>query len=220
MAGKVVLAATVVLFVGWGAFGDTIILENGAELRNVKVVEEGEHTVKVNIIGYTNIIVGRSKIVKIEREGGAVVTPMPIPKELEPRAAERADVEPEAQRDVGSRTIYRIPTDQQGKHVEVGVAALGDGTTSVEVTPPAEEPGEKQYVYVLTTEEGEKIDVAVRRDGYGDVVTMAINPPEPPRTSPKDVFEYNMKSVDGKTLKIKAKWDWNTRTVQDLEFLP
>jgi hypothetical protein len=51
-------------------------------------------------------------------------------------------------------------------------------------------------------------------------MAMEIKLPEPPRTSAQDTFEYSVKSVEGKTLKIKAKWDWNTRTVQDLEFLP
>jgi hypothetical protein len=75
-------------------------------------------------------------------------------------------------------------------------------------------------VFVVTAEDGQKLHVAVERDPYGEVVTMAITPPEPPRTSTQDVVDYAVKSVDGKTLKIKAKWDWNTRTVQDLEFLP
>jgi hypothetical protein len=220
MAGKRVLAATALLcgFV-CAAFADTVMLENGVELRNVKVVEETEHTMKINIIGYTNIVVGKSKIVNIEREGGAPIPMAPAPTEPEPGVAEPS-VEPAARAEVTSRTAYMVPTDQQNKQIEIVLAALADGTTSVEVTPPPGTPGEKQEAYVVTAEDGQKINVAVERDAYGDVMTMAINPPEPSRTSPQDVFEYTVKSVDGKTFRIKAKWDWNTRTVQDLEFLP
>jgi len=216
MAGKGVFAATVLLCgVVCTAFADTIVLENGVELRNVKVVEETEHTMKINIIGYTNIVVGKSKIVDIERDGGAPIPMAPAPTEPEPGVAE-----PVARAEVTSRTSYIVPTDQQGKQIEFVLAALADGATSVEITPPPGTPGEKRDIYVVTAEDGQKINVAVERDAYGDVVTMAINPPEPSRTSPQDVFEYTVKSVDGKKFTIKAKWDWNTRTVQDLEFLP
>jgi len=220
MVGKRVLAATALLCgIVCAVFADTVMLENGVELRNVKVVEETEHTMKINIIGYVNIVVGKSKIVDIQREGGAPIPMAPAPTESQPGVTEPS-VEAAAPAAITARTAYMVPTDQQGKQIEIVLAALADGTTSVEVTPPAGTPGEKRDVYVVTAEDGEKMNVEVERDDYGDVVTMAINPPEPSRTSQQDVFEYTVKSVDGKTFTIKAKWDWNTRTVQDLEFLP
>ena len=220
MVGKALLAATVLLCAMASAvLGDTIVLDNGVELRNVRVVEETEHTMKINIIGYTNIVIGKSKIVNITREGGAPASTVPAPTEPELESAEPS-VEPSARREVASRSVYMLPTDQQDKQIEIVVAALADGSTSAEVTPPPGEPAQTHQVFVVTAEDGQKLHVAVERDPYGEVVTMAITPPEPPRTSTQDVVDYAVKSVDGKTLKIKAKWDWNTRTVQDLEFLP
>lgn len=207
-----VTVAALLCVVTAAAFGDTIILNNGAELRNVKIVEEGEHTIKINVIGYTNIVVGKSKITSVQKDGGQVAVAAPAAGEPEPARA--------ADREVASRATYKFPTSEQGKHLEIVVAVLKDGTNEVEVIPPPGESGEKEHVYALTAEGGEKIDVAVQRDDFGEVMAMEIKPPEPPRTSPKEAFEYSLKSVEGKTLKIKAKWDWNTRTIQDMEFLP
>lgn len=217
-ARQMVTAIALLCVVASAAFADTIVLVNGAELRNVKVVEEGEHTVKINVIGYTNIVVGKSRITSMQRDGDRAA--VEAPDVGEPAPAVPREIVPRAAREVASRTVYKLPTSEEDKHVEIVVAALKDGTTEVEVTSPPGAPGEKEHVYVITAEGGEKIDVAVQRDDFGEAIAMEIKPPEPPRTSAKDTFEYSVKSVEGKTLKIRAKWDWNTRTVQDLEFLP
>jgi len=217
-ASRMVTAIALLCFVTTVAFGDTITLVNGAELRNVKIVEEGEHTIKINVIEYTNIVVGKSRITSVQRDGDRAATATPAVGE--PARAVPQEIVQLPDREVASRTVYKLPTGDEGKHVEVVVATLKDGTTEVELTPPPGAPGEKERLYVITAEGGEKIGVAVQRDDFGEAMAVEIKLPEPPRTSAKDTFEYSVKSVEGKTLKIKAKWDWNTRTVQDLEFLP
>ena len=218
---RMVTTVALLCVVAAAAFGDTIVLNNGAELRNVKIVEEGEHTIKINVIGYTNIVVGKSKITSVQKDGGRVAVSAPAAGEPEPARTAQPDLAARvADREVASRAAYKFPSSEEGKHIEIVVAVLKDGTTEVEVIPPQGESGEKEHVYALTAEGGEKIGVAVQRDDFGEVMAMEIKPPEPPRTSPKEAFEYSLKSVEGKTLKIKAKWDWNTRTIQDMEFLP
>jgi hypothetical protein len=202
------------------ATADTVILKNGVELRNVKVVEEGEHTVKINIIDYTNVILGKGKIDSIEKEGGTGATTEPAAKEPEPTTPRREEPVPQPQHEPTSHNVYKLPTNEQDRYVEVVVDVGKEGTIDVEVRPPSGEPGEKERVYTVTTEAGEKIDIVVQRDDLGEVAAVTINLPEPPRTSPKDVFEHTIKGVDGKTLEIRAKWDWNTRKLQDLQFLP
>jgi len=219
MAKRLIIVwAALLCLAGSAALADTVILNNGVELRNVQILEEGEYTVKVKIVDYTNVVLGKSKIKTIEREAGAAPV-RPSPKEVEPStAAEPAP--PQAKGEPTSHKAYQLPTNEQGKYVEVVIDEWQDGSTEIEVKPPLGEAGEKERVYTLTTEKGEKIDVVTLLDNLGEVVAMEINPPEPPRTSPKDVFEYRFKSVDGTILRMKAKWDWNTRTLQDLQFLP
>ena len=219
-ARQMVTAIALLCVVASAAFADTIVLVNGAELRNVKVVEEGEHTVKINVIGYTNVIVGKSKIASMQTEGGPVPVAAPDASAPEPTEAAPMQIVSRTDTGVASRHSYKVPTGEEGKHVEIVVAVLNDGTTDVQVHPPQGAAGEKEHVYALTADGGEKINVAVQRDGFGDVMVMEIKPPEPPRGSTKDTFEYSLKDSEGKTLKIKAKWDWNTRTIQDMQFLP
>jgi hypothetical protein len=202
------------------AYADTVILKNGVELRNVKVVEEGEHTIKVNIIDYTNVVLGRGKISQIEREGGAVVT---VPPAGEAPGAAPVGVPqpvPQPQTALMPRNEYKLSTNEQDKYVEVVIVRAQDGTIDVELRPPSGTPGDKEGVYTVIAEGGEKIEFAVQWDDLGEVSALTVNPPAPPRTSPQDVFEHTLKDVDGKTLKLKAKWDWNTRELLDLEFLP
>jgi len=216
-----VTAAALLCVVTVAAFGDTVVLNNGAELRNVKIVEEGEHTIKINVIGYTNVVVGKSKITSVQRDGGPIAVSAPAAGEPEPApAAGPKSMAQTGDREVTSRDTYKFPTSEEGSQLEIVVAVLKDGNTEVAVIPPPGESGEKEHVYALTAEGGEKIDVVVQRDDFGEVMAMEIKPPEPPRDSPKESFEYSLKSVEGKTLKVKAKWDWNTRTIQDMEFLP
>ena len=215
--------AAVVMFVCFTvpvAHADTVILKNGVELRNVKVVEEQEHTIKVNIIDYTNVVLGRGKVARIEKEGGVVVTAPPTadepgatPVKVEPPAPQPKPVPME-------QNVFRLPTNEQGKYVEILIALAEDGTTDVEVRPPSGKPGDKDGVYTVTAEGGKEIEFVVQRDDLGEASSLTVNTPAPPRTSPQDEFEHAVKDIDGKTLKINAKWDWNTRQLQDIQFLP
>lgn len=215
--------AAVVMFVCLAApvaHADTVILKNGVELRNVKVVEEQEHTIKVNIIDYTNVILGRGKIARIEKEGGVVVT---APPDAEQPGTAPVTVEtpaPQLKTVPMAQDVFKLLTDEQGKYIEIVIALVQDGITDVEVKPPSGQPGDKDNVYTVTAEGGEKIEFVVQRDDLGEASALTVNTPAPPRTSTQDVVEHAVKDVDGKTLKINAKWDWNTRELLDLQFLP
>jgi hypothetical protein len=216
------LAAVVALvcLVAPVARADTVILKNGVELRNVKVVEEQEHTIKVNIIDYTNVVLGRGKISRIEKEGGAVVTAPPAGEAPSPTPAQPQQPAPQAQTELTSRNVYRLSTDEQGKFVEIIVDLAKDGTAETQVKAPSGMPGDKERVYAVTAEGGDKIEFAVQWDDLGEPSAVTVNPPAPPRESPKDVSEHIVKDVNGNTLKIRTRWDWNTRELLDLQFLP
>jgi len=223
-APRWILGTVVVYLAASSAFADNVILKNGAELRNVKVVEQGKYTIKVKISDSSNAIIGTSEIARIEPEGGAPITPAAGPPEAAqpaPAGAQpQAVAAPQAARQVSAHHVYQIPTTEPDKPFEVVLDAYTDGTTDVQVNPPPGASGEKEHVYHLTTEAGETVSVVVQRDDLGEVKTLEINPPEPPRSSPKEVFEHTLKTADGKVLKLRAKIDWNTRKIQDLEFLP
>lgn len=139
-------------------FGDTLILENGAELHNVSVVEENEHTVKINIMGYTNIVIGRSKIVSIEREGAPVVAPPAAePKEPEPSALGTRDLHAVAPilRPLATETLLHPKWSLDGQLIA--------GTS---VSQSSDTQGKVLEVVVLSATAGREV---ARFEGYGPV---------------------------------------------------
>ena len=112
-ASRMVTAIGLVCLVATPVFGDTIILSNGAELRNVKIVEEGEHTIKINVIEYTNIIVGKSKVASVQRDEDRAA--VEAPDVGEPALAVPQEIVPRADREVASRTVYKLPTSEEDK---------------------------------------------------------------------------------------------------------
>lgn len=211
---------TFVCLVAPVAHADTVILKNGVELRNVKVVEEQEHTIKVNIIDYTNVVLGRGKISRIEKKGGVAVTPPPTVEAPSPAPVQLQQQVSQPQTALMPHNVYKLSTDQQGKFVEIIIDLAKDGTAETEVKAPSGMPGDKERVYAVTAEGGDKIEFAVQWDDLGEPSAMTVNPPAPPRESPKDVYEHLVKDVNGNTLKIRTRWDWNTRELLDLQFLP
>ncbi len=217
---QIAAIVTFVCLVAPVAHADTVILKNGVELRNVKVVEEQEHTIKVNIVDYTNVVLGRGKISRIEKEGGVVVTAPPTGETPSPKPAQPQQQVSQPQTALMPHNVYKFSTDQQGKFIEIIIDLAKDGTTETQVKAPSGKPGDKDRAYAVTAEGGDKIEFAVQWDDLGEPLAVTVNPPAPPRESPKDVYEHMVKDVNGNTLKMRARWDWNTRELLDLQFLP
>ena len=57
------------------AVADVVVLTNGVEVRNARIVNETEHVVMLQIIGSTKLVLGKSEIDRIEREPAVPAEP-------------------------------------------------------------------------------------------------------------------------------------------------
>jgi len=214
------------------AVADGVVLTNGVEVRNARIVNETDYVVTLQIIGRTRLVLGKSEIERIERGGPAPVQPVPPRPEPARQPAEPVQQSPlvapapmptpvpvTAPAGPGMSQILKVATQQPGVELEFRLDISAETGLSYTVYPSDAPVGAGSRTYTITATDGSLINIMVVWDTQGNVVKSIIEPPTPLMDASEDEYEYTVETIGGGTFKIRAIWDVLNSEIIDINIL-
>ncbi len=214
------------------AVADGVVLTNGVEVRNARIIKETDHVVILEIIGSTRLVLGKSEIERIERGGTAPaepVRPRPEPVRLPTQpvtpsqsplvAPAPAPVQITAPSAPGMSQVLKVATRQPGITLEFRLDISAETGLSYMVYPSSAPVGVRTYTYTIVATDDSRIDVQVQWDGQGNVIRSVIVPPTPPMEAEEEQYEYTVETIGGGTFRIRATWDVLNSEIINIDIL-
>jgi len=203
------------------AVADGVVLTNGVEVRNARIVNETEYVVTLQIVGGTRLVLGKSQIERIERGGAAPAQPArPRPEPARQPAEPVTPVQHSplvapaptplpvtAPTAPGMSQILKVATQQPGVTLEFRINISAETGLSYTIYPSDAPAGAGSRTYTIEATDGSSINIMVVWAAQGNVVKNVIEPPTPPIDASEDEYEYTVETIGGGTFKIRAIWD-------------
>jgi len=211
------------------AAADVVVLNNGVEIRNARIISESEHVVTLQIVGLTRLVLGKSEIKRIERgefqppsarpAAETVASPLPLPPVQKPLAAPVTEVPSLPAKGPGMTQILKVAAEQPGVILEFRLDISAETGVNCTVYPSDISPGAGSRTYTIATAGGKLINVMATWDSQGTVIDTIIAPPTPPVDASEDEYEYTVETIGGGKFKIRAIWDVLNSELVDINFL-
>jgi len=215
------------------AVADVVVLTNGVEVRNARIVNETEHVVTLQIIGSTKLVLGKSEIDRIEREPAVSAEPgrprpEPARQPVQPvTPTTRSPLVAPAPMSVpitaptapSVRQILKVATRQPGVILEFRLDISPETGLSYMIYPSAAPSGARSQRYIITATDSSEIVVEVVWDAQGNVASSVIAPPTPLMDAEQEEYEYTIETIGGGTFNIRAIWDALNSELIDIEVL-
>jgi hypothetical protein len=202
------------------AVADMVVLANGVEVRNAKIINETDHVVTLQIIGNTRLVLGKSEIDRIERREVAAVEPvrpepepvrLPIQPVTPPQSPLVAPAPGLAQITAptapGMSQVLKVAALQPGIILEFRLDISPETGLSYMIYPSGAPADARSRTYTVVATDGSQINVSVVWDAQGNVTDSIIEPPTPPIDAEEAEYEYTVEAIGGGTFKIQAIWD-------------
>ena len=211
---------------------DVVVLSNGVEVRNARIINETDHVVTLQIIGNTRLVLGKSEIDRIERSETAAEEPvrpepelvLPLVQPATPRQSPLVAPSPTpgqitAPTAPGMSQVLKVAAQQPGIMLEFRIDISAETGLRYMVYPSGVTGDARSRTYTVVATDGSPINVVVVWDAQGNVTDSIIEPPTPPMDAEEEEYEYTIETIGGGSFKIQAIWDVLNSELIKINFL-